>query len=65
MNTGSRDEQIMLADIHRIASALERLANLAEEQVYGVTAPNLDRLKRQMAREAAEGTHTTTEGSST
>jgi len=30
MNTGSRDEQIYLANIARIADALNRLANCAE-----------------------------------
>lgn len=32
MNTGSRDEQQMLANIGRIATALERIADAEEKQ---------------------------------
>jgi hypothetical protein len=37
MNAGSRDEKQMLANIGRVASALERIANTLELAVYGVS----------------------------
>jgi hypothetical protein len=53
MNTGSRDEMQYLANIGRIARSLERLANCAEEKLYGVTGSELAVAKAQLAEDAS------------
>jgi hypothetical protein len=53
VNTGSRDEQMLLANVARIAKALERLANCAEETVYGVTGAEVATARELLKRDTS------------
>lgn len=45
----------MYRDIERIANALERIANALEEHAYGLTGPDLARLKADLLASAGAG----------
>jgi len=50
MNTGSHDERQLLNNVGRIAMALERIANVMEDETYGVTSAGIERLKQRELR---------------
>jgi hypothetical protein len=50
VNTGSRDEQIILANLDRIADALQRIADALETKVYGVTRTEVREKLRKEAQ---------------
>ncbi len=52
MNTNSRDEQVFLSNIDRIARALERIARALEERTYGATAEEVQVAKDRLREDA-------------
>jgi DNA-binding FrmR family transcriptional regulator len=54
LNTGSRDERQLLADVHRIAGALERIARALEEHQYGATAEEVAAARAELERDAVK-----------